>query len=29
MVVDPANTIAERLENNNTGAGQVGLVCLN
>ena len=29
MVVDPANTIAERLENNNTGSGQVGLVCLN
>jgi len=29
MVVDPANTIAERLEDNNTGSGQVGLVCLN
>ena len=29
MVVDPANTIAERLENNNTGSGQVGIVCIN
>jgi hypothetical protein len=29
LVVDPANTIAERLENNNTGSGQVGIVCLN
>jgi len=29
VVVDSANTIAERLENNNTGSGQVGIVCLN
>src|SRR5262249_40408980 len=29
IVVDPANTIAERLENNNTGSGQVGIVCIN
>lgn len=29
MVVDPSNTIAERMEGNNTGSGQVGLVCLN